>query len=63
MAKLDEQPYRVSGVAWRCPCGRDMGIAERPVCDCGEWTLDGPVEKPKQLGGARVLTARDDDGE
>lgn len=40
-----DEPVRVSPHAWRCPCGLENSISERPVCACGEWSLDGLVKK------------------
>ena len=50
MTEKTAQPVRVSAQAWRCPCGLLMGIPERPVCTCGEWSLDGPVRPQAQPG-------------
>ena len=55
MAKSVE--VKVSAQAWECPCGLAMGVPEKPVCDCGDYRLDGRAavevkpEKPAQPAG------------
>lgn len=39
MAKSVE--VKVSAQAWECPCGLAMGVPEKPLCDCGDYRLEG----------------------